>query len=74
VTKAKYQDAATKLRLPFWDWAKAITADQPMIPTIVSTEKVQVVFPNGTSAQIGNPLFQYKFHPLDNTQINGTVS
>ncbi|KAF2690201.1 Di-copper centre-containing protein [Lentithecium fluviatile CBS 122367] len=71
-SKATYQDAATKLRIPFWDWAKAIPTTEPMIPEVVSAEKVQVTFPNGTSAQIGNPLFQYNFHPLDNTQINGT--
>jgi tyrosinase len=32
----------------------------------------EVTFPNGTTAEIVNPLYQYKFHPLDNTQINGT--
>ena len=73
-TKAKYQAAADKLRLPFWDWAKALSADEPMMPPIVSTPNVQVTFPNGTVKQIGNPLYQYNFHPLDNTQINGTVS
>jgi len=73
-TKSKYQAAADRIRLPFWDWAKALSADEPMMPSIVSTEKVQVTFPNGTASQIGNPLYQYNFHPLDNTQINGTVS
>jgi len=39
----------------------------------LSDEKVQVTFPNGTAAQIDNPLYDYNFHPLDNTQINSTV-
>ena len=73
-TRAKYQDAATKLRVPFWDWAKALPNDQPIIPLSVSNEKAKVTFPNGTAATIDNPLFDYNFHPLDNTQINGTVS
>ncbi|KAF2822336.1 Di-copper centre-containing protein [Ophiobolus disseminans] len=71
-TRPKYQDAATKLRVPYWDWAKALPNDQPIIPLTVSNEKTQVTFPNGTLAAIHNPLFNYNFHPLDNTQINGT--
>lgn len=73
-TRAAYMDAATKLRVPFWDWAKALPTSQPVVPTSMSVEKVQVTFPNGTSGQIDNPLFDYNFHPLDHTQINGTVS
>jgi len=73
-TRNNYQDAATKLRVPFWDWAKAIPYNQPVIPLAVSNEKARVTFPNGTAALIDNPLFDYNFHPLDHTQINGTVS
>lgn len=73
-TRSRYQDAANKLRLPFWDWAKALPNDQPIIPLSMSNEKARVAFPNGTAATIDNPLFDYNFHPLDNTQINGTVS
>jgi tyrosinase len=73
-TKARYQDAAIKLRVPFWDWAKALPTDQPIVPTAISNEKVQVTFSNGTSASINNPLLDYNFHPLDNTQIVRTVS
>jgi tyrosinase len=73
-TRSRYQDAATRMRVPYWDWAKAVPNDQPVIPSALSNEKTRVIFPNGTSASIGNPLFDYDFHPLDNTQINGTVS
>ncbi|KAF2182933.1 Di-copper centre-containing protein [Zopfia rhizophila CBS 207.26] len=71
-TRAKYQEAATKLRIPFWDWAKAVPTNQPVLPTALSVEKANVNFPDGTSGQIDNPLYDYNFHPLDNTQINGT--
>ncbi|KAF1952540.1 Di-copper centre-containing protein [Byssothecium circinans] len=71
-TRAKYQDAATKIRIPYWDWAKAVPTDQPIVPTSLSNEKTSVTFPNGTTASIDNPLFDYNFHPLDHTQINGT--
>lgn len=72
-TRAKYQDAANKLRIPHWDWAKALASNQPVYPTAISNERVQVTFPNGTSATINNPLYKYDFHPLDNREFNGTV-
>ncbi|CAI6332791.1 unnamed protein product [Periconia digitata] len=71
-TKAKYQDAANKLRIPHWDWALAIASNQPVYPTAVSNEKIRVTFPNGTAANIDNPLFNYDFHPLNNREFNGT--
>jgi len=40
----------------------------------MTVEKVSVTFPNGTNKQIDNPLYDYNFHPLDNREINGTVS
>lgn len=72
-TRAKYQDAANQLRIPHWDWAKAMASNQPVYPTAISNEGVQVTFPNGTSATINNPLYKYDFHPLDNREFNGTV-
>ncbi|CAI6323107.1 unnamed protein product [Periconia digitata] len=71
-TRTKYQEAASSLRIPFWDWAKAVPTDQPLFPSSMSNEKATVSFPNGTTASIDNPLYEYRFHPLDNTQINGT--
>ncbi|OAG12345.1 Di-copper centre-containing protein [Paraphaeosphaeria sporulosa] len=73
-SRTKYQDAATKIRIPYWDWAKALPTDQPVVPTSMTNEKVAVTFPNGTAAQIDNPLYDYNFHPLDNKEINGTAS
>ncbi|KAF2123203.1 common central domain of tyrosinase-domain-containing protein [Lophiotrema nucula] len=71
-TRLAYQTAASQLRIPFWDWAKALPTSQPVVPTALSVEKVDVTFPNGTAASIDNPLYDYNFHPLDNSQINGT--
>ncbi|PVI00309.1 Di-copper centre-containing protein [Periconia macrospinosa] len=71
-TRTKYQEAASKLRIPFWDWAKAIPTDQPILPNSISNETATVSFPNGTTASIDNPLYEYRFHPLDHSQINGT--
>jgi hypothetical protein len=45
-----------------------------MIPTAFVSEKIDVTKPDNTKAQIDNPLFDYDFHPLDNKEINGTVS
>lgn len=73
-SRTKYQDAATKIRIPYWDWAKALPTDQPVVPTSMTNEKVAVTFPNGTAARIDNPLYDYNFHPLDTKEINGTVS
>ncbi|KAF2657265.1 Di-copper centre-containing protein, partial [Lophiostoma macrostomum CBS 122681] len=67
-----YQTAATQLRTPYWDWAKAIPTTDTVLPSALTSEKVDVAFPNGTAASIDNPLYDYNFHPLDHTQINGT--
>jgi len=72
--KSKYQDAAQKLRLPYWDWARTIPGDEPMFPAIFATEKVQITFPNTSVAEVDNPLFDYDFHPLTRSEINSTVS
>ncbi|KAF1964516.1 Di-copper centre-containing protein [Bimuria novae-zelandiae CBS 107.79] len=71
-TRAKYQDAAARIRIPYWDWAKALPTDQPVVPTSMTVEKVSVMLPDGTTARIDNPLYDYNFHPLDNKEINGT--
>ena len=72
--KSKYQDAAQKLRLPYWDWARTIPGNEPMFPAILATEKVQITFPNTSVAEVDNPLFDYDFHPLTRSEINSTVS
>lgn len=74
-SRQKYQDAASKLRLPFWDWAM----DPPdktegSMPNSLRKPTVTVTFPNGTKADIANPLYQYEFHPLNKDDFSALVS
>ncbi|KAF2005946.1 Di-copper centre-containing protein [Amniculicola lignicola CBS 123094] len=70
--KEKYQDAAQKLRLPYWDWAKAIPQSELVFPEALSVEKVEVTQPDKLKVQIDNPLFDYDFHPHNQAEINKT--
>lgn len=55
----RYSQAASLVRLPYWDWAvKPESGD--VLPDIVQQPSVQVSTPNGTQT-IENPLFSYKF-------------
>ena len=65
-TKTKYQDAVQKLRLPYWDWAAKLS---PYFPPSLALPTIGVTYPNGTAATIANPLFSYKFHPFNATEI-----
>ena len=60
-TKTKYMAAAETLRMHYWDWAASAA-----IPTILSTPKITITTPAGKQ-KIGNPLYAYKFPPLDPT-------
>ncbi|KAF2116452.1 common central domain of tyrosinase-domain-containing protein [Lophiotrema nucula] len=63
--KAKYTDAANKLRLPYWDWAMTPDAQDGAMPMSLRRVTASVTYPNGTKADIANPLYSYKFHPLN---------
>ena len=67
-TKTKYQDALDKLRLPYWDWALNVS---PVVPGSIGLQTLKITYPNGTEADIPNPLHEYRFHPLDTNQIVG---
>ena len=45
-----------------------------MFPVAMSSPKISVTLADGSNEEISNPLYEYTFHPLDNTQINSTVS
>ncbi|PVI06884.1 Di-copper centre-containing protein [Periconia macrospinosa] len=62
--KAKWRTAASKLRLPYWDWALKAPAGEHLMPTSIADETIPITFPNGTTKSISNPLFKYTFHPL----------
>ncbi|KAF2135447.1 uncharacterized protein K452DRAFT_323045 [Aplosporella prunicola CBS 121167] len=62
--RSAYQAAAAKLRFPYWDWATN-SVNGNILPGSVSEPTVSVSFPNGTTGQIHNPLYSYRFHPHD---------
>lgn len=60
----KYQDAAKKVRLPYWDWAAESTKSH--LPASMTVETMNVIKPApGTgepiTANIPNPLYSYTF-------------
>ncbi|KAL1610550.1 hypothetical protein SLS60_002219 [Paraconiothyrium brasiliense] len=67
-----YRDAATRLRLPFWDWAQAVAGTDPAFPAVLSTPMISVTLQDGSREETDNPLYDYSFHPLENSQINST--
>ncbi|KAH8884511.1 Di-copper centre-containing protein [Thozetella sp. PMI_491] len=63
--RTRFQDAAAKFRIPYWDWATAPPAGQSVLPqSITGQSYVDVDGPNGMQ-RIANPLFRYIFRPLD---------
>ncbi|KAK7186486.1 hypothetical protein PSPO01_07443 [Paraphaeosphaeria sporulosa] len=56
---------ASRVRLPYWDWAlNPGNNSEGVMPTSLRSESATVTFPNGTSREIPNPLYAYRFHPL----------
>jgi tyrosinase len=60
----KALEIANRVRLPYWDWAVDPPNSEGNIPGCVRHPMATVTFPNGTNAQIANPLYRYDFHPL----------
>ena len=57
---------ADKIRLPYWDWAmNPPNSDEGCMPFSIRRPIATVTFPNGTKAEIANPLYRYDFHPLN---------
>lgn len=71
----KYQDAAKKLRLPYWDWAiDPPDGTEGSMPDSLRRPNQTITTFNGTQQQIPNPLLQYNFHPLDPAYFAPLVS
>jgi tyrosinase len=68
-TKDRYRDIHSRLRLPYWDWAKRTSSNEPILPNVITQTTVGVTFPNGTKATISNPLLLYRFHPFKQEQF-----
>ncbi|KAH8586174.1 hypothetical protein B0O99DRAFT_656959 [Bisporella sp. PMI_857] len=67
-SRARYQKAALNFRIPFWDWARIPPPGETNLPTFIASEKkVKVITPNsnGNEVEIDNPLYSYKFHPVN---------
>lgn len=65
--RTKYKAAALNFRIPYWDWAFHPGGNAPNFPTQISSPTASVVdkHGNGNKITIANPLYQYKFHPLN---------
>jgi tyrosinase len=62
--KKTYQEAADKLRLPYWDWAVDPQGSDGCMPSMLRNPMTRVSLPDGTVEDIPNPLFEYKFQGL----------
>ena len=61
----KAMKIADKVRLPYWDWAiDPPNGEEGCMPASLRRPTATVTFPNGTTANIFNPLYRYDFHPL----------
>ncbi|KAK4034166.1 DNA-directed RNA polymerase I subunit RPA2 [Parachaetomium inaequale] len=65
--RQRYESAARRFRLPYWDWALEPPSGESVLPkSIGGNPFVDVNGPNGVQ-RIANPLFSYNFKPLDRT-------
>jgi tyrosinase len=63
--KTRYRQAASKLRLPYWDWAeKTPQGDAHSLPSSIMEDTLPITYPNGTASTIVNPIRRYTFNPL----------
>ncbi|KAL2158078.1 hypothetical protein VTH06DRAFT_4888 [Thermothelomyces fergusii] len=63
--RQRYERAARRFRIPYWDWAASPPPGQSVLPeSIGGSPFVDVNGPNGVQ-RIANPLFSYRFNPLD---------
>ncbi len=59
-----YQQAASRFRIPYWDWSLLAPAGETHLPDCFWSPVIMQYGPNGAQ-HIRNPLFSYAFHPLD---------
>ncbi|KAK1776843.1 tyrosinase [Copromyces sp. CBS 386.78] len=65
--RKRYQAAALRFRIPYWDWASRPPSGQSVLPLSVGgSPYVDVNGPSGVQ-RIANPLFGYSFKPLNAT-------
>lgn len=66
--RQRWRNAASTLRMPFWDWARD---NGDVVPSVVRDERVRVTKPNG-SAVINNPIASYSWGDSVPSEIGGT--
>ncbi|KAH7627267.1 hypothetical protein B0T09DRAFT_180188 [Sordaria sp. MPI-SDFR-AT-0083] len=65
--RKRYQAAALRFRIPYWDWASSPPSGQSVLPLSVGgSPYVDANGPSGVQ-RIANPLFSYSFKPLNAT-------
>jgi len=57
----RWINAAANIRQPYWDWASNTVPP----PEVISLTKVTITTPDGRRTSVDNPLYHYKFHPID---------
>ncbi|KAH9476336.1 prephenate dehydrogenase (NADP(+)) [Psilocybe cubensis] len=63
VDTASWVEAAANIRQPYWDWAaNAVPPDQ-----VIAMKQVTITGPNGNKITVDNPLYHYKFNPIDSS-------
>ncbi|KAG4436593.1 hypothetical protein IFR05_007913 [Cadophora sp. M221] len=64
----QYMAAAANFRIPYWDWAVSPSGGRSILPDSVMSPSVVVNGPAGVQT-IANPLYNYRFQPLDSDQL-----
>jgi tyrosinase len=63
VDQNEWKQAAVDLRQPYWDWAaNAVLPDE-----VILLKQVTITASNGQRVPVDNPLYHYKFHPIERT-------
>jgi tyrosinase len=65
VDRLSWKAAAENLRAPYWDWASPFNIIPPA--EVMSLQTVLITTFDGSTISVTNPLYQYKFHPTEET-------
>jgi tyrosinase len=68
IERQTYTQAARNLRFPYWDWSLNPPKGEGVFLPEFQTPRIRVYGPNGWQS-IPNPLFSYKFHPLESNTM-----
>ena len=57
--------------MPYWDWARG--EEGGTVPEFFSTEQIEIIWPNGSTEAMWNPLYSFHFNPLPSEGFNDKV-